>query len=401
MNQFEFLKPLLRKTDTKIVLYVWDGIGGLPMDGTKTELEAANTPAMDELASKSELGQLVPIMPGITPGSGPGHFGLFGYDPLEFQVGRGVLSALGVGFDVQPGDLGVRMNFASLDADGNITDRRAGRLPTEENERILSLFREQISLPGVEMFLLTEKEYRAILVLRGAGLSDELTDRDPQMTGVPPRKIDPRFPAAEKSAQLLNDFAAQAQALLKDEERAKTVLMRGYAVYEPLPTFEEVYGLNAAAIATYPMYRGLAKLVGMQTYAVDGGIQDEIDQLEKVWDDHNFFFVHFKYTDSTGEDGAFDLKAERAEEADRVVPRILGLQPDVLAITGDHSTPAKMASHSWHPIPVLVHSPYVRAKQVTGFGETECAMGTLGTLRSVELMTLLLAHAQKLEKFGA
>ena len=401
MNQFEFLKPLLRKTDSKIVLYVCDGVGGLPMDGTKTELETASTPAMDELASKSELGQLVPILPGITPGSGPGHFGLFGYDPLEFQVGRGVLSALGVGFDVQPGDLGVRMNFASLDADGNITDRRAGRLPTEENERILSVLREQVSLPGVEMFLLTEKEYRAILVLRGAALSDELTDRDPQMTGVPPRKIDPRVPAAEKSAQLLNDFAAQAQELLNGEERAKTVLMRGYAVYEPLPTFEEVYGLNAAAIASYPMYRGLAKLVGMKTYAVDGGIQEEVDQLEKVWDDHNFFFVHFKYTDSTGEDGTFDLKAKRTEEADAVVPRILGLKPDVLAITGDHSTPAKMAAHSWHPIPVLVHSPYVRAKQVTGFGETECSMGTLGTLRSVELMTLLLAHAQKLEKFGA
>lgn len=400
MNTFELLKPLIRKTDSKIILYVCDGLGGLPLDG-RTELETANTPAMDALASQSELGQLVPVMPGITPGSGPGHFGLFGYDPVEFQVGRGVLSALGVGFDIHPGDLGVRMNFATLDPDGNITDRRAGRLPTEENERLLKALREKVKLPGVEMFLLTEKEYRVVLVLRGEGLSDDLTDRDPQLTGVPPRKIGPRAPDAQKSADLLNSFAEQATECLKNEEKANTVLMRGYAVYQPLPTFGEVYGLNAAGIAAYPMYRGLAKLVGMADYAVEGTIADEVDQLEKVWDQHNFFFLHFKYTDSRGEDGDFPAKVEMTELADTVVPRLLDLKPDVLAITGDHSTPARLASHSWHPIPALIHSPYARTKQVSGFGETECSMGTLGTLRMKEFMPLLLAHAGKLEKFGA
>lgn len=399
MNTFDFLKPLIRKTDSKIVLFVCDGLGGLPKNG-KTELETANTPNMDELASRSELGQLVPVIPGITPGSGPGHLGLFGYDPVEYQIGRGVLSALGVEFAIQPGDLGVRMNFATLDAGGNIADRRAGRIPTEENVRILKKLR-QIQMQGVEIHLLTEKEYRAVLVLRCSGLSSDLTDRDPQVTGVPPNVIKPNSSAAEKSAALLNAFAEKATELLKDEPKANTILMRGYAVYEPLPTFDEIYGLNAAAIASYPMYRGLGKLVGMSTFAVDGSIAEEIDQLEKIWDDHNFFFVHFKYTDSTGEDGDFDAKVKRTEEADCVVPRILDLHPDVLAITGDHSTPSNMMSHSWHPIPILVHSKHGRHKAVSGFGETECSMGTFGTIQSKELMPLLLAHADKLNKFGA
>jgi 2,3-bisphosphoglycerate-independent phosphoglycerate mutase len=308
---------------------------------------------------------------------------------------------LGVGFDVQPGDLGVRLNFATVDSHGNITDRRAGRLPTEENERLLAKLRPRIRLPGVEFFLLTEKEYRAVLVLRGQGLSEDLTDGDPQVTGVPPRKIEPRTTAAKRSADLLNSFAEQASRCLSDEKRANAALMRGYALYRPLPTFEEVYGLNAAAIATYPMYRGLAKLVGMKVYAVEGTIKDEIDELENVWAQHDFFFVHFKYTDSRGEDGDFDAKVKMTELADAAVPRILGLKPDVLCITGDHSTPARLKSHSWHPIPVLIHAPYARTKRVSGFGETECSMGTLGTIRSAELMPLLLAHAGKLEKFGA
>jgi len=398
MNTFDFLKPLIRKTDSKIVLFVCDGLGGLPKNG-KTELETANTPSMDELASRSELGQLIPVIPGITPGSGPGHLGLFGYDPVEYQIGRGVLSALGVEFPIQPGDLGVRINFATLDADGNVADRRAGRIPTEENIRLLEKLK-QIEMPEVEIHLLTEKEYRAVLVLRCAGLSSDLTDRDPQVTGVPPKVMKPNSSAAEKSAVLLNAFAERATEILK-EEQANTVLMRGFAVYEPLPTFEEVYGLNAAAIASYPMYRGLGKLVGMSTFAVEGSLAEEIDQIEKIWDEYDFFFVHFKYTDSTGEDGDFDAKVKRTEEADRAVSRILDLGPDVLAITGDHSTPSNMMSHSWHPIPILVHSKNGRHKTVSGFGETECSMGTFGTIQTKELMPLLLAHADKLNKFGA
>ena len=399
MDTIEFLKPLIRQTDSKIIFFVCDGLGGLPGDDGRTELETANTPNMDELASRSELGQLIPVLPGITPGSGPGHLGLFGYDPIKYQIGRGVLSALGVNFDIQPGDLGVRMNFASLDADGNVTDRRAGRIPTEENVRLLELLGD-IELPGVDLFLETEKEYRAILIIRGEGLSEALTDSDPQVTGVPPRQIEPLEPEAEKSAELLKEFAAQVRERLKDESPANMVLMRGYAVYRPYPTFEDVYGLKAAAIAAYPMYRGLGKLVGMDIYAVEGSLKEEVDQLEEVWNDHNFFFIHFKYTDSTGEDGDFAGKVARTEEADQVVPRLLALNPDVLAITGDHSTPSKLMSHSWHPIPLLLHSSFARTKKVDGFGETECSMGTLGTLRSKELLPLLLAHAGKLEKFG-
>lgn len=399
MDAFEILKPLIRKTPSKIILFVCDGLGGLPQDG-RTELETAETPVMDELACRSELGQLIPVLPGITPGSGPGHLGLFGYDPIRYQIGRGVLSALGVNFEIRPGDLAVRMNFATLDRQGLVTDRRAGRLPTEENQRLLRTLR-QIRLPGVEVFLEAEKEYRAVLVLRGEGLSDALTDSDPQQTGVAPQPVRPQSDAAEKSARLLNDFAGQVRELLRGETRANMVLIRGYAVYRALPTFEEVYGLNAAAIATYPMYRGLGRLVGMKIYPVEGALDDEVRELARIWDSHTFFFIHFKYTDSTGEDGDFLAKVRRIEEADRAVTGLLALKPDVLAITGDHSTPSKLKSHSWHPIPILVHSASARTKRVTGFGETECSTGTLGNLRSKELMPVLLAHAGKLLKFGA
>jgi 2,3-bisphosphoglycerate-independent phosphoglycerate mutase len=399
MDTFEFLRPLIRQTESKIVLFVLDGIGGLPRDG-RTELEAACTPAMDELACRSELGQIISILPGITPGSGPGHLALFGYDPIRHQIGRGVLSALGVNFDIRPGDLAVRMNFATIDDNGNITDRRAGRIPTEENQRLIGMLRS-IQLRGVQLFLETEKEYRAVLILRGQGLSDDLTDSDPQVTGVPARAVRALRPAAEKSARLLNQFVLKAKERLKDQKPANMVLLRGYAVYKSFPSLEQVYGLNAAGIATYPMYLGLSRLVGMKVYAVDGTLEDEVRQLEKAWADHNFFYIHFKYMDSRGEDGDFDAKVRKAEEADRVIPRLLALKPDVFAITGDHSTPCALKAHSWHPIPLLIHSPYVRSKKVSGFGETECATGTLGTLQATDVMPLLLAHAGKLDKFGA
>ncbi|MBI2191498.1 MAG: 2,3-bisphosphoglycerate-independent phosphoglycerate mutase [Planctomycetes bacterium] len=399
MDTFELLRPLIRKTESKIILFVCDGLGGLPMNG-RTELETARKRAMDELANRSELGQLVPVIPGISPGSGPGHLGLFGYDPVRYPIGRGVLSALGVQFDIRPGDLAVRLNFATLDAEGKVSDRRAGRLPTEENQRILKALRT-MRLPGAELFLETEKEYRAVLVLRAQGLSDALSDSDPQQTGVPPLPVRALRPEAEKSARLLQAFAEQAREALRGESRANGVLLRGTAVYQTLPTFEEVYGLDAAAIATYPMYRGLGRLVGMTVYPVEGSLEEEARELERVWNRHTFFFLHFKYTDSTGEDGDFAAKVKRIEEADRALPRLLALKPDVLAITGDHSTPSLLKSHSWHPIPLLIHSPYVRSKKVSGFGETECAAGTLGTLQSKDLMPLLLAHAGKLGKFGA
>ncbi len=407
MADLDFIRKLVIRADTKIVLLVMDGIGGLPMEeGGLTELEAASTPNLDALAASSTCGLTIPISPGITPGSGPGHLGVFGYDPCRYIIGRGVLEALGIDFDLRPQDIAARGNFCSVDTEGRITDRRAGRIPTEKNVELVGLLREKVKLPGVELFIETVKEHRFVLVLRGKGLAGDLTESDPQQLGVPPLPIRPlegapHAEASQTTADLVNQFIAQAQQALADQHPANMVLLRGLDKRPAIPSMSEVFGLRAASIAVYPMYRGLAKLVGMTALPSGSTLADEFDTLEKFWPDYDFFYLHFKYTDSRGEDGDFRGKVAVIEEFDTYVPRALDLQPDVVIVTGDHSTPALLKAHSWHPVPTMLYSRYCRCDEAREYSERACARGALGNLNAVDLMPLALANALRLAKFGA
>lgn len=386
----------------KIVLLVMDGLGGLPHPETgRTELETAHTPNLDSLARKSSLGALIPVSPGIAPGSGPGHLSLFGYDPVKYLIGRGALSALGVGFDLRPGDLAARLNLATLDSDGLVLDRRAGRPSDEVGRRIVAKAREGIEPPeGIQVFLEHEKEHRAVLILRGEGLKAHLSDTDPQETGVEPLPVKALDPDSTSGAALMQEILDQIREALRDEDPANGVLARGFAAYEGYPGFPDRYGLKALAIAQYPMYRGVARLVGMEVKEVPSGPEELVEILKNRFQEYDFFFLHFKYPDSRGEDGDFQGKVEAIEAVDPVIPEILALEPEVLMVTGDHSTPAILKAHSWHSVPVLLASPWARP---TGdaFGESQCRQGDLGTFQGKDLMSLALAHAGRLAKFGA
>ncbi|MGM0401509.1 MAG: 2,3-bisphosphoglycerate-independent phosphoglycerate mutase [Chloroflexota bacterium] len=401
--ELDFIRQLVNPhKETKIILLVLDGLGGLPMNsGGLTELEAANTPNLDGLAAQSICGLHEPIGAGITPGSGPGHLALFGYDPTKYQVGRGVLSALGIGFDLQENDVAARGNFCTVDEKGRIVNRRAGRIPTEKNEELLDLLR-QIELPGAEIFLEAVKDYRMLLILRGENLGADLSDTDPQETGVPPLDPQSRSPSSDETARLVEEFLSQTREILADEEPANMLLLRGFSKLPDWPTLPQIYGLRAAAIASYPMYRGVARLIGMECLDAGGTLEEEFDALEKCWSDYDYFFVHVKPIDSAGEDGDFQRKAEAIEKADEQIPHLLDLDPDVLVVTGDHSTPSKMKYHSWHPVPVMLWSKYCRPDGVKVFGERACLGGGLGPrLPVTDLMPLAMAHASRLEKFGA
>ena len=406
------LAELSKKTPSKILLVVLDGVGGLPREaGGPTELAAARTPNLDRLAERSALGLFTPVAPGIAPGSGPGHLAIFGYDPLRYRVGRGVLSALGLGIPLGPDDVAVRGNFATLNPDGTVKDRRAGRPPTEENRRVIEKLKSRIrEIEGVRIELYTESEHRFVLVLRGEGLGERVTDTDPQATGVPPRPAEPEDPgdeASARTARILNRFAELAREALKDEPVINGVLLRGVSKKPDFPKLPEVAKVRAAAVASYPMYRGVAELVGMEALELSDFEEDpdrpraKLEALRSAWADYDFFYLHFKKTDSKGEDGDFEGKVERIELFDALLPELLELGPDVLLITGDHSTPAVFKAHSWHPVPVLLRAPYLRNDAARRFTEDEAARGSLGHLVGPVLLPLMLAHAGKLQKYGA
>jgi 2,3-bisphosphoglycerate-independent phosphoglycerate mutase len=403
MANLELMRELHRDKGGKIVLLVMDGLGGLPIEeGGPTELEAARTPNMDRLAAGGTLGQIIPVSPGVTPGSGPAHLGLFGYDPLTYVVGRGVLEATGVGLRVNKGDVAARGNFCTVDSDGLISDRRAGRIPSDEAAPLVDKLRS-IEIPGVGIELRHVKEYRFAIVMRGEALGAQIEDTDPQQTGVAPLPATATDPASQKTAELFNQWIDRARQRLSDQPKANALTLRGFSSDPALPPFPEIYGLRAGCVAVYPMYQGVAALVGMKVEAFEGeSPADELAAVARLWDKYDFLFVHIKKTDSRGEDGDFKAKAEVIESVDAALPRLLDLKPDVLAITGDHSTPARLRTHSWHPVPFLLWAPAtVRADDRRTFGEADCAAGGLGTFPSREVMPLLMAHAGRLEKFGA
>ena len=403
MADFNLIKSLKRSQGGKIVLLVMDGLGGAPVTpGGPTELEAASTPTFDRLAAEGALGALVPIRPGITPGSGPAHLALFGYDPLTFVVGRGVLEAVGVGVSVHKGDVAARGNFCTIDAAGRITDRRAGRIPSDQAAPLAERL-GTIRLPGVTTEVRHVKEHRFAVVLRGDGLAGDIDDTDPQQTGVPPLPARARSESSRRTAELFDQWIAEANVLLKGEAKANSLTLRGFASDPALPAFPEIYGLRSACVGVYPMYRGLASLVGMDVKDFPGeSPEDEFAAVAKYWSEYDFFFIHVKKPDSRGEDGDFEGKQAAIAAVDAALPKLLELKPDVLAVTGDHSTPALLKTHSWHPVPLLLWAPAtIRPDRSTAFGERACDTGGLGIFPSAELLPLLMAHALRLEKFGA
>lgn len=401
MSPHDLARRLHLKTPSKIVLVVADGLGGLPMDaGGETELEVAATPNLDALADEGTTGLLHPVARGITCGSGPGHLALFGYDPTEFIVGRGVLSALGVDFDLQSGDVAARGNFCTVDDEGKVTDRRAGRIADDVGRRLVDQL-QTIELAEVGVVVRHVKEYRFVVVFRGAQLGDAIRDTDPRASGVKPHEPTAGDRQSESTQRAVESFLRQAREVLQDESPANMVLLRGFAQRPDLSTLAELYGLDPCSIASYPMYRGLSRLLGMKVPEKPNDLDQQIEQLQRLWNDHDFFFVHHKPTDSSGEDGDFARKVDEIEKLDRQIPAIRELDPDVLIVTGDHSTPAKLNGHSWHPVPIVLHASTCRPDRTNCFGEREANAGGLGQFPARELMPLAMAHAEKFDKFGA
>ena len=399
----DLIRRLRENNGSKIILLVADGLGGLPIEpGGKTELETAKTPNLDRLAKEGTVGLSTPVAPGITPGSGPGHLGLFGFDPLKHEIGRGVLEALGIGVEVGPKDVAIRGNFCTIDAEGRVTDRRAGRISTEVCEKLVEKLRSGVKIAGVEILVEAVREYRCVVRFRGDGLGDSVCDTDPLSTGL--RTIAPlgADPDSEKTAKIAAEFLRQAKEILKAEHPANYLMMRGFAKFPDIASMEDVYGLKAAAVAVYPMYRGLARLVGMTILEPGKTIADQMEVVKAHWEKYDFFFIHYKYTDSSGEDGDFARKVSMIEALDVEIPKLTALSPDVLIVTGDHSTPSRMKSHSWHPVPLLFHAPATsRPDFVDTFGERPCLQGGLGQILAKDIMPLAMAHAGRLQKFGA
>jgi 2,3-bisphosphoglycerate-independent phosphoglycerate mutase len=399
----EMLHKLAIPSNSKIVMLVMDGLGGLPIRiGGKTELETAKKPNLDSLASKSICGLQCPVGSGITPGSGPGHLALFGYDPIKYQVGRGVLSALGIDFEVRENDIVARGNFCTVDEKGLITDRRAGRISSKKNKELCQLLNKNIDIPEVEIFIQTVKEHRFLLVLRGNNLSDDIIDTDPQNVGKKPFEPKSKINKKHKSIDIIKNFINQTSQVLSEKKPVNMILLRGFSKKPDWPMFPNIFKMKSAAISAYPMYRGLAKLVGMKILSTGESIKDEFRTLEKNWDDFEFFYVHYKNTDSSGEDGNFRLKVNSIEVFDKELYHILKLNPDVVIVTGDHSTPSILKSHSWHPVPIMIYSKFCRSDNVKKFNERDCVFGGLGPrLPALDIMPIIMSNALRLRKFGA
>ncbi|MFC2021601.1 2,3-bisphosphoglycerate-independent phosphoglycerate mutase [Chloroflexota bacterium] len=401
MIDLELIKSISIPSPTKIVLLVIDGLGGLPYAETgKTELETANTPNLDKLATEGICGLSDPVSPGITPGSAPGHLALFGYDPVSFNIGRGVLEAIGIDFDLQPGDVAARGNFCTVDRVGLITDRRAGRISTEKCTELCRLLDGKV-IRNIKTFVYPVREHRFIAVFRGGSLSSDVSDSDPQQLGVAPKVVTALSPEADRMASIANEFVTQARTTLAEQLPANMILLRGFSERPHFPTMGGIYKLTPAAIASYPMYRGLARLVGMEVLETGTSIEDEFKTLIQNYNNYDFVFLHIKGTDAAGEDGDFDRKVMLIEQIDNALSELISMQPEVIVVTGDHSTPALLKGHSWHPVPVLLHSRWCRPDTVDEFSESACILGGLGRFPATQIMPLAMANALKLTKFGA
>jgi 2,3-bisphosphoglycerate-independent phosphoglycerate mutase len=407
MNLDELYSQLTIPSTTKHALIVMDGVGDVATreQGYLTPLEAARTPNLDAIARDSAQGRMIPVAPGITPGSGPGHLGLFGYDPLEFEVGRGVIEALGLGLELRAGDIAARANFCTVDGKGIVTDRRAGRIETPVCEELCALLSAKVKKIGdTQVIIRPGKGHRFVVLFRGKGLEGPLTDADPHREGLPIPKVspvNPRSAKAKKAAKLITDFYKAALPIIAKRHPANAFLLRGIAHQPEIPSFQDRYKLRAACIAVYPMYKGLAQLVGMAKLEGPQTIAEQFERYVAEYENYDYFFIHFKYTDMYGEDGNFAAKRKAIEELDAALPILIKKKPDVLAITGDHSTPCVIRGHSWHPQPVMLHSALSGSDKLDRFTETGANGGSLGVFPARELIRLMQANARAFDKFGA
>jgi 2,3-bisphosphoglycerate-independent phosphoglycerate mutase len=387
-----------------IVYVIIDGLGGLP-DPKKggTELQIAHTPNLDRIARGSSCGLLELVGPGITPGSGPGHLALFGYDPLRYTPGRGIFSALGIDFALKEGDVAARVSFATVNREGRVVDRRAGRIDTDTNRRLCKKIREAVKLDyGGLFYLETVSEHRAVVVLQGKNLGSRVRDTEPSRTGEHPLEPVALDEDSKRTASIVQSFVDQAKDILSDQERANMVLLRGFDTYTPLPSLKSRFGLRGVCVAEYPMYRGIGRLLGMRIEPPPEGIEASFQALRALYGhEYDFYYLHIKETDSSGEDGDFEQKVKAIERVDRLMPMVMDLNPDVLVVTADHSTPVCMRSHSWHPVPLMIYSMVARVDEVNTFDEYACMRGSLGIRPGLHLMGLALAHAGRLVKYGA
>jgi len=405
MNYDQIIQQTIKTNNSKIVLIVLDGLGDIrhPEFSGKTPLECAKTPNLDKLTAQSATGRMYPVLPGITPGSGPGHLALFGYDPMQVTIGRGVLEAVGIGFELKPGDVAARCNFASMDQNNLIVDRRAGRIPTEECEKLCEELRSIKEIDGVEIIILPGKGHRFVTVFRSKEkeIGDQINDTDPLEEGKPLLPAKGKNPPSEFLASVINQFVQKGLNILRDKYPANSFLIRGISSKPDIPSVKQKYQLEAAAIATYPMYRGIASLLGMTLLPAPDSIEGLFETYLEFKQKYDFFFIHIKGTDQAGEDGDFESKVRCIEKVDQALPILLESKPDVLAITADHSSPCAMRSHSWHPVPLLLHSTFCGVDDVQHFDEYSCIHGSLGLFESKYLMGILLANAKRLDKFGA
>lgn len=401
MIPLDTIKELSISTPSKIIFFIMDGLGGLPHPETrKTELETARTPNMDKLVKRGSCGLSIPVSPGITPGSAPSHLGLFGYDPIKYSIGRGVLEAVGIGFDIKTGDVAARGNFCQIDDNGVIVDRRAGRISTEKNIKLTDRLKE-IKISGAELLVQSVQEHRFVVVFRGQGFGPDVNDTDPQHEGLKPKEPSAISSPSKKTAKMAKDFIEQAKKILASCSPANMVLLRGFSQLPHFPSMQDIYKIKPAVSALYPMYKGLAKLVGMAELSCKDNLVDEIRAVKENYSNYDFFFVHFKDTDEAGEDGDFERKVKKIELADSVIPQVLDLKPETLVVTGDHSTPATYKGHSWHPVPFILYSSWCRGDNIEKFCERTCLEGSLGIFSSLEAMPLAMAHAGKLSRYGA
>ncbi len=400
MIDLEELRDCYINTPSKIVLLVVDGLGGLAHPDTGlSELETARLPHLDAMAQESACGLTMPVLPGVAPGSGPGHLALFGYDPLKHMIGRGALEALGIDVELQPGDVAARGNFCTVDSHELLSDRRAGRIPTELSAPLCQRL-DRIEVDGVQVDVFPVQDYRFVLRLRGEGLSEAVTETDPQQTGVPALPVRPLNEGAQRTSDIVNEFVAKAAQLLSEEDRANMLLLRGFAQMPSLPPMGEVYRMNPAAIAAYPMYRGLATVAGMKVIPTGRRFADEVDTMRRNFEAHDFFFIHYKPADAAGEDGDFEAKVQCLEELDPLIPAIRELAPDVFMVAGDHATPAITAGHSWHPVPFMLNSRLTRGEGIPAFNERACRQGSIGSIPATNVMLLGMSHAGKMAKYG-
>jgi 2,3-bisphosphoglycerate-independent phosphoglycerate mutase len=400
-GEASIILEMARRNGAVTILLVLDGLGGFNSRHRSSELTAARTPNLDQLASEGALGLHDPASRGITVGSGAGHLGLFGYDPLQYVIGRGTFTAAGVGFELQPGDVAARANFCTVDKRNIIIDRRAGRLTTDESSQICAILTERIHVEGCEAFFIPERDHAILFVLRGGDLSAELTDTDPQKVGVCPLEMLPKKPEARSTARLITNLLDQVAAVLADRTAANFLILRGFDTRRELPPFPARYQMNALAIAVWPMYIGITRLLGFEAHKVEGDLEEEASALENLLPGHDFTFMHFRDTDTAGEDGDFDRKVAAIERLDAYIPRIINSGVEVLAVTGDHSTPSQLAAHSWHPVPVLLWGGSAPADRLEKFDEDHCRMGSLGRFEARYLMPQILAASGRLAKYGA